>query len=352
MNEILMYGEIGFGGITDTDFINQLNQLQGQDIKVRLNCPGGDVFQGYAMYNAIKDHGQCDIYIDGLSASMATIIMLAGRKIYASKNAMIMIHNPSVGGYNGDSKKLKSVTQLLDKVKQLATDSYSERTGIPIEELSEMLDEETWLTAQEALEKGFIDEITDEVLETTSLINQKSKTPKMVFMNYKQKENTVPKSLTLILGIPNESNPDAILKAISSLKDRNVSLEAENKRIKNQIKTEQREEAKKITALAIEKGVINKNLERIQLMAFDTDFKKTKEDLTNAINEVVGYNIQMQNHKVIREIVLGSKATTVEANAIKPRSEWNLRDYRMNAPKELESDPELYKKLVKQEFNK
>lgn len=350
MNEILMYGEIGLGGITDTEFISQLDQLKDQDIKVRLNCPGGDVFQGYAMYNAIKENGQCDIYIDGLAASMASIIMLAGRKIYASKNAMIMIHNPSIGGYEGDSKKLKSITQLLDKVKQLAIESYSERTGIDSEELATMLDAETWLTAQEALEKGFIDEITDEVLETASTITQKAKTPKMVFMNYKKKEDNTSKSLTVILGIPTNSNPDNILKAISSLKNRNVSLEAENKRIKTQIKTEQKEEAKKLVALAIEKGVINKNLERIQLMAFDTDFKKTKEDLLSAISEVNGSNVQMQNQKLIREVMLGSKTAINEIKTAKPKSEWTLQDYRKNAPKELENNRGLYDKLIKEEY--
>jgi ATP-dependent Clp endopeptidase proteolytic subunit ClpP len=351
MNEILMYGEIGLGGITDTELISQLYQSNGQETKVRLNSPGGDVFQGFAIYNAIKEHGQCDMYIDGLAASMASIIMLAGRKIYASKNAMIMIHNPSIGGYQGDSKKLKSISQLLDKVKQLAIESYSERTGIDVEELATMLDSETWLTAQEALEKGFIDEITDEVLETESTITQKAKTPKMVFMNYKKKGENAPKSLTVILGIPSNSNPESILKAISSLKNRNVSLEAENKRIKTQIKQEQKEEAKKITALAIEKGVINKNLERIQLMAFDTDFKKTKEDLLNAISEVNGSSVQMQNHKLIREIVLGSKTTIDEIKTSKPKSEWTLQDYRKNAPKELENDRTLYNKLIKEEYN-
>ena len=106
MNEILMYGEIGFD-ITDSQFIKELDQYKGQDVKIRANSPGGEVFQGWAMYNAIKEHRQCDIQIDGLAASMMTVIMLAGRKISASKNAMIMIHNPSSGG-GGDSKKLKS----------------------------------------------------------------------------------------------------------------------------------------------------------------------------------------------------------------------------------------------------
>jgi ATP-dependent protease ClpP protease subunit len=347
MNEILMYGEIGFD-ITDSQFIKELDQYKGQDVKIRANSPGGEVFQGWAMYNAIKEHGQCDIQIDGLAASMMTVIMLGCRKISASKNAMIMIHNPQMGG-GGDSKKLVKNAEILDKVKSLILTSYSERTGISEQDLSIMLDAETWLTAKEALEKGFIDEITDEVLQSSQPANLKNKNPKAVYMSFK-KEVPKPQALTTILGLQANADSETVLKAISSLKNKCVSLEAENKRIKTQVKTEQSLEAKKITALAIEKGVINKNLERIQLMAFENDFKKTKEDLLNAISEVVGSTIQLQNHKLIREIVLGSKAKTIDLSNEKPKSEWTLQDYRKNAPKELENDPELYKKLIKEEY--
>lgn len=347
MNEILMYGEIGFD-ITDLQFIKELDQYKGQDVKIRANSPGGEVFQGWAMYNAIKEHGQCDMQIDGLAASMMTIIMLGCRKISASKNAMIMIHNPQMGG-GGDSKRLIKDAEILDKIKNLILTSYSERTGISEEELSKMLDAETWLTAQEALEKGFIDEITDEVLQSTQPANLKNKNPKAVYMSFK-KEAPKMQSLTVILGLQSNAESETILKAISALKNRNVSLEAENKRIKNQIKTEQSLEAKKITALAIKKGVINKNLERIQLMAFENDFKKTKEDLLKAINEVDGSSVQMQNHKLIKEIVLGYKATSTDKNVEKPKSEWTLQDYRKFAPKDLENDKELYQKLIKEEY--
>ncbi|MDX6191585.1 ATP-dependent Clp protease proteolytic subunit [Flavobacterium sp. Fl-318] len=347
MNEILMYGEIGFD-ITDSQFIKELDQFKGQEVKIRANSPGGEVFQGWAMYNAIKEHGQCDMQIDGLAASMMTVIMLACRKISASRNAMIMIHNPSSGG-GGDSKRLKKDAELLDKVKNLIVTSYSERTGISENEISVMLDAETWLTAEEALEKGFIDEITDEVLQSTEPNNLKNKKPKAVYMSFK-KEAPKKQSLTAILGLQANAEAETVLKAISALKNTNTSLEAENKRIKAQIKQEQKEEAKKITAIAIEKGVINKNLERIQLMAFDADFKKAKEDLLNAISEVDGSSVQMENHRLIRSVILGSKTATDEVKTAKPKSEWTLQDYRKNAPKELENDRDLYNKLVKQEY--
>lgn len=347
MNEILMYGEIGYD-ITDSQFLEQLTPLKGQDVKIRANSPGGAVFQGWAMYNAIVEHGQCDIQIDGLAASMMTVIMLAGRKITASKNAMIMIHNPSF--QNGeDSEKTPSEIQLLDKVKKLITDSYSERTGLSSDELSLMLDAETWLTAQEALEQGFIDEITEEVLQKT-IPTAKGKTPKAVYMSYKRKGNKT-QTLTALLGLSQNADNEAIVQSIKSLKSKISSLEVENKRIKSEIENEQKSEAKELTAIAIKIGVVNKNLEAIQLLAFDKDFKKTKADLQTAISEVQGSQTLHHNNKLIKEVVLGGKKQVIEAQiSDKPKSEWTLRDYRKHAPKELENDKELYTKLIKEEY--
>jgi ATP-dependent protease ClpP protease subunit/protein-arginine kinase activator protein McsA len=354
MNEILMYGEIG-KDITDTQFNKDLNAFKGQDVLLRANSPGGEVFQGLAMYNSIKDHGQCDIQIDGLAASMMTIIMLAARKISMAKNALIMIHLPSDGSDSADrSHKDK---EILSKVTDIALSSYSERTGISSEEILKMLEAETWMTATEALEKGFIDEITDDVLEQTAPIaTMKNKKPKAVYMTFK-KGIVKMESLCKILGLAETSETEIILKAISTMKNKQVSTEAELRRIKNQIKTDQTSEAKRLTALAIECGVINKNLESVHLLAFEQNFKKTKSDLESAINEVQGNAVTMHNQKLIREVVLKGKSSNKDEKlpenlSDKPKSEWTLNDYRKYAPKELENDKELYKKLVDKEFKK
>jgi len=353
MNEISIYGSIGTQEYTDSVLVPMITGFKDQEINFRINSPGGDVFQGLAIYNSIKNHGQCDMYIDGVAASMASIIILAGRKIYAAKNAMIMIHNPSISEFEGDSKKLKSLVQLLEKVKKIAIDNYSERTNLDLDKLSEMLDNETWLTAEEALEMGFIDAITDEVFDIDSIANMKLKTPQKLFMKYKKKKDNNPKSLTTILGLSSNSDTDTIFNAISNLKNKSVLLEAENKRIKKEIKDEQMEEAKIMVKLAIDKGVINKNLERVQLMAFDKDFKKTKADLQLAISEVETTNIQGRNHSIIKEIVLGAtkgKGIKTLDNVVKPKSEWTLHDYRKHAPEDLQNSPELYKELIDKEY--
>jgi ATP-dependent protease ClpP protease subunit len=345
MNEILMYGQIGTE-ITDVQFNKDLNAFRDQDVLLRANSPGGAVYHGLAIYNAIKEHGRCDIQIDGLAASMMTIIMLAARKISMAKNALIMIHLPD-GGSDVE----------LSKVTDIALNNYSERTGISSEEILKMLEAETWMTAQEALELGFIDEITDEVLtQNTPVATMKNKKPKAVYMNYK-KEKPKNESLCKMLGLSETSNPEIILKAISSMKNKLFSKETELNRIKNQIKNDQTSEAKELIALGIKCGVINQNLEQVQLIAFERNFKQTKTDLENAIKEVQGDKTLMMNHNIIKEVVLqGKNAKIVKVNeqgvTDKPKSEWTLNDYRKHAPKELADNPELYKKLVKSEYNK
>lgn len=351
--EIVMYGGIG-SEITDKQFSMDINLYKNDDVLLRVNSPGGDYFQSLTIYNLIKEHGKCDVQIDGLAASGMTVVMLGARKISAAKNAMIMIHGPSYP--DPEHKMTKSDEELFEKVRNILVSNYSQRTGINPEELKKMLSTDTWMTADEALEKGFIDEITDEVLQKVPINNIRNFNPKTVYLSYKS-EILKPKSLTTILGLKENSDPDVILQAISTMKNKLTSTESELRRIKNQIKDEQDSEAKRLTSLAIESGVINKHLETVHLLAFSTDFKKTKTDLENAINEVQGSQIQLRNHNLIKEVVLkGKNSNFVKVNDVtigdKPKSEWTLNDYRKYAPKELENDPELYKKLVKEEYKK
>ena len=95
---IYLYGRIGgiINAITDIDFINAVKSVNTNILNIRINSPGGDVFQGYAMYQALQSfNGVVNTYIDGVCASMATVIALAGVKVYMAKNALFMIHNLS-----------------------------------------------------------------------------------------------------------------------------------------------------------------------------------------------------------------------------------------------------------------
>ena len=161
--EILLYDVIdGFGGITAKQFVQDLQKLGDvPNITVRINSPGGSVFEGTAIYNALKNHpAKIDVFIDGMALSMASVIAMAGDKITIAENAMIMIHEPSIS-VSGTAKRLRKTADTLDKTKQSILTSYVKRTGKSEDEVAVLMALETWMTADEALEHGFVDEISD-----------------------------------------------------------------------------------------------------------------------------------------------------------------------------------------------
>src|SRR5690625_2632331 len=156
-----LYGIVGDwdDGFTDDDVADQFDEHD--DIStVRINSPGGYVYQGMAIYNLIKER-QPVIKIDGLAASMGSVIACAGSRVVMGAGSMMMIHNP----WNialGDSNDLRKTADVLDKIGESILDIYQARTGQPRDLLAEMMDEETWLTADEAVEWGFADAVDEE----------------------------------------------------------------------------------------------------------------------------------------------------------------------------------------------
>jgi ATP-dependent Clp endopeptidase proteolytic subunit ClpP len=163
--ELLLYGVIGDDQWSDVDVKTFAEDLAAQGdvqaIRVRINSPGGSVFAGAAIYNSLRNHpAPVAVYVDGLAASAATIVAMAGDEIVLPPNAMMMIHNPwSVAV--GESSDMRKAADVLDKVRDSMLATYRERTGKSDDELREIMDAETWLTAAEAVEMGFADRIDD-----------------------------------------------------------------------------------------------------------------------------------------------------------------------------------------------
>lgn len=159
--ELFLYTEIGEMGISAEDFISQLKAYNGQRVTLRINSPGGSVFEGAAIYNAVKRHaGGVDVFIDGLAASMASVIACGGATITMAQNALFMIHNPWSGAV-GDAEELRREADLLDKVKETIIESYTNRSFLSREDIAALMDEETWMNAEQALDLGFIDAIAE-----------------------------------------------------------------------------------------------------------------------------------------------------------------------------------------------
>jgi ATP-dependent protease ClpP protease subunit len=171
--DLLLYGPIASESwwgdeVTPKSFIEDLNAAGDvSEINVRINSGGGDVFAAESIYSHLITHSaKVNVYVDGMAASAATIIAMAGDKIYIPSGGMMMIHNPMIslwGSYNvQDFEEMKSI---LDKIKDSIINTYHQRTGKSKDELGQLMSDETWLTGEDAVEQGFADEIFDARVE-------------------------------------------------------------------------------------------------------------------------------------------------------------------------------------------
>ena len=161
--DVYIFNEIGDYGVTAQDFISEIKDLKNTPINLRINSLGGDVFNGMAIYNLIKKReAKTTVYIEGIAASIATIIALGADEVVMSENSLFMIHN-AWGGTMGDAKEMRKSAQTLEKINKELTDIYVKKTRLPYNEISDMMDEETWLSAEEAYELGFVDTISDAI---------------------------------------------------------------------------------------------------------------------------------------------------------------------------------------------
>lgn len=155
---ITFYDEIESG--LASQVIAQLRQHQGGDVVVRINSPGGIVTEGIAIYNALKPYNPI-CYVDGIAASIASLILMAGARRIGAENSIVMIHDPWTKAV-GNSAELRHLAELLDKHRAAMLTAY-QRTGIAAETLLSMLAAETWMNAAEAMRHGFLTEIAEPV---------------------------------------------------------------------------------------------------------------------------------------------------------------------------------------------
>lgn len=177
-----MWGE----GIAAKTFVKDLAALDVSQIDLHVNSPGGSVWDGQAIYNAIARHpANVTTYVDGLAASIASTIALAGDTVIMAENALMMIHKAwalSIGNAND----LREAADVLDKVDETITGIYSRKTGKDAESIGSAMAEETWFTAQEAVDFGLADQV-EEGLAAAALI-----TDPEIMARYKH----VPEALT------------------------------------------------------------------------------------------------------------------------------------------------------------
>ena len=161
--DVYIFDEIGTFGLTAQSFIEEIKSYKDTPMSLHINCVGGDVFEGMAIYNVLKKRtARTTVYIEGIAASMGSVIALAGDEVVMAENSLFMIHN-AWGGAMGEATEIRKTAALLDKISGEIADIYTKKTNLPYNKVKEMMDEETWLSADEAFNLGFIDSISDAI---------------------------------------------------------------------------------------------------------------------------------------------------------------------------------------------
>jgi len=158
--EVSIYDEIGGWGISANELCKEIRAIPaGSKITVGINSPGGNVFDGIAIYNALHRRKNVVCRVDGIAASIASIVLMGGETRIAPLGATVMIHDPS-GMVWGKAEDMEKTADVLRKTKNNLVGIYARHTGLDEDKISELMDEETWLNAEEAKEMGFVDEVT------------------------------------------------------------------------------------------------------------------------------------------------------------------------------------------------
>ena len=159
-DEISSYNDDEIGLINAKGLIKQIQSLGDINvITLRINSTGGDVCQAQAMSSYLKScKADIIVKIDGIAASAASLVAMAGDKIIMPENAMMMIHNPA-GGVLGEAEDMREMAEILDKIRDIIASIYEAKTGLTQEKITELMNAETWMTAHEALELKFCDEV-------------------------------------------------------------------------------------------------------------------------------------------------------------------------------------------------
>lgn len=254
--EIMLYDDIAdfddddWGYTSAKGLINKIKALGNiQNIILRINSNGGNVFQAQAMYSYLKSHpANITVKIDGIAASAASLVAMAGNKIIMPQNALMMIHNPA-GGCYGEAEDMREVAEILDKVRDAIANVYIAKTGLDHEKIIELMNAETWLTATEAHDLKFCDEVEEAVDITAMAVkggiifnsgfgfarvdeNLSEKLPKnAVKINIQNKANKIPKEEKNEMSITNTAELEkAYPELVAEI--RNSAVNTERERLK------------------------------------------------------------------------------------------------------------------------
>ena len=163
ITDVYIFNDIGTFGVSAQSFVDEIKEYEDKELAIHINSLGGEVFEGMAIYSIIQRRkAKTTVYIEGIAASIASVIALAADEVIMSENSLLMIHN-AWGGTNGDADDMRKQADVLDKITNEIAEIYVKKTKRPYNEIVEMMREETWLTAEEAVAMGFVDSISEPI---------------------------------------------------------------------------------------------------------------------------------------------------------------------------------------------
>lgn len=208
--------EIGFWGTQPREFRDALAAVEGDTLEVQINSPGGDVMAGLGMYNMLRNSGKTvTTRVTGVAASIASIIMLAGDTREMPSNAFAMIHSVMSGAW-GTADEIREQADVVDKVQASLRNIYIDRMGIDEAKATELMAKDSWLTAEECLELGFVTKVVDPVQATAKFNTERAALPAHVAKVFAAKEeaDTAPAPVPSPAAITDEDK-DALAQPVA-----------------------------------------------------------------------------------------------------------------------------------------
>jgi len=296
--------EIGFWGVSHQAVKSQLELSPNSDIQMNISSLGGDVNHAFAIYNLLKSHnGYVIANIYGDAASAATLIALGADEVRIADNVFFMIHNVWTMAV-GDAGELRKTADLLDKFNAQIVDTYRKKTNLKKSEIKQLMNDETWFTAEEAKAKGFV----DKVVESSSILNR---TESKIY-NSLDKENAkkllnkithTNKNQKIEMEINEEKVANSVFAKIKNLlsKEEKVEVVVE-KEIVIENKVSQEELIKNAVAIAMEAAQKENDVLKSQLVEKDAK-------LENSVKEVEAANEQIAKASATKTEVVSKEDT-------------------------------------------
>lgn len=354
--KITLYGEIAdWNDNSGAAFAQRFAEAakKASAVELHIHCPGGDVFEGNVIYNTIvASEVPVDVYIDGVAASMASVVMLAGRKIYMAENAFVMIHAPS-SWINGNADDLEKAAKLLRSIEDNFVKAYCRRTGKDEAETREWMKGDNWFSAQEALDAGLIDGIVEACdtkdidIEQESVIRQSNE--KALLERYRAKINKVPTNQN-----KHQMTKEKKAELIAKWKLTGVTADSSDEQIENAISAKMQE---KDIALAEEKKA------KIEAMVDEAVAAGKIAEAQKPTYTEIGTTLGAEK---LKELFAGMQTPQLPKNSVMSQIEnhgddnaqrngWDWDRWQKEDPRGLErlktEEPETFEKLYKAKYN-